>query len=425
MAVDFKTQETELATLVNQSKTLYAEIEQKGDKATAEDRQKLTTLIEDGEKKRAALEELKKLAKLDDYANGEGGDGRKSSDRSDLENGRSGGITSPALRKAWGRAVINSQEFKQNDRRELMPVQVGGFKHLFGGPGGRGDSDMESKAIYAGTDASGGYATVADRQPDILDIARQRPRSVIDLVNKSATTVDAVEYVIMDTRTNSAAIVPEYTGGNFGLKPESNLTLDLKTATVNTIATWVAASRQILNDAPRLRALIDNELTYMVEVALEDKLVTDILAWSGIQSRVHAVSGRAFNAADTIADTLRRAITDLYLEFYRPDGIVLHPTQGEALELLKATTNQYVQIYDSVNMRVWRVPVVETPAITSGTALVGNFQMGVTVWDREQTQVLTGQPNDFFLRNAWAILAELREAHAVTRPKAVEKVTGL
>jgi HK97 family phage major capsid protein len=76
-------------------------------------------------------------------------------------------------------------------------------------------------------------------------------------------------------------------------------------------------------------------------------------------------------------------------------------------------------------MRVWRVPVVETAAMTAGTALVGNFRMGVTLWDREDTQVLTGQPNDYFLRNAFAILAELREAHAVTRPKAIEKITGL
>jgi HK97 family phage major capsid protein len=163
----------------------------------------------------------------------------------------------------------------------------------------------------------------------------------------------------------------------------------------------------------------------MVELILENTLVTDMLAWTGIQSRVHATSGARFDAADNIADSLRRAITDLYLEFYQPDGIILNPAQGETLELLKDDNNQYMRVYDSATMRLWRVPVVETAAMTAGTALVGNFKLGVTVWDREQTQILTGQPSDYFLRNAFAILAELRAAWAVTRPLALEKVTGL
>jgi HK97 family phage major capsid protein len=166
-----------------------------------------------------------------------------------------------------------------------------------------------------------------------------------------------------------------------------------------------------------------------VETKLETDVLTDVLAWSGIQARIHAnASYRGGATTDTLAETLRRAITDIYLEFYRPDGIVLHPTQGENLELLRETSpgvGAFLNIYDSATMRVWRVPVVETPAMTSGTALVGQFKLGVTVWDRMQTEILTGQPNDLFLRNAWAILAELRAAWAVTRPKALEKITGM
>lgn len=402
--IDLKTRETELATLVNQAKTLYADLEAKGDKATQEDRDKLAKLVEDGKAKRAELDNLKALNALD-----EGQQPAAEQKAAERPEGRTV--------KSWGQVVTASDQFKQNDGRELMPVKVKGFLPQIG------------KAIIAGTDASGGYAITADRQPEILDIARQRPRSVIDLVNQSTTNSDLVEYVIMDSRTNNAAVVSEYTGGNFGLKPESDLTIDLKTAAVNTIATWIAASRQVLNDAPRLRQMIDGELRYMVENALETKLITDILAWTGIQTRTHASTGsRGGLTTDTIAETLRRAITDIYLEFYRPDGIVLNPADGEKLELLRETSpgvGAFLNIYNSATMTVWRVPVVETPAITAGTALVGNFRMGVTLWDREDTQVLTGQPNDYFLRNAFAILAELREAHAVTRPKAIEKITSL
>lgn len=400
--------ETELVTLVNQAKTLYAQLEAQGDEAKGEDRDRLYKLIADGEAKRTEVDNLKKLAGMDEYVSAPAGDA-KVQDRHDQ----------PQV-KSWGRMVRDSDEFKNNDGKQLKAVRVGEIKAL--------------KALYGGAAATGGNLTENDRLPEILDIARQRPLSVIDLINQSQTSVDSVDYVLMDTRTNNAAVVPEYTAGNFGLKPESDVSFDLKNAPVKTIATWIAVSRQILQDAPRLRAMIDGELTYMVEITLENEVLagdgtgnhfTGMLNWSGIQSRVHATSGRAYNAADTIADSLRRAITDIWLEFYRPDGIVLHPTQGEALELLKDDNKQYLNIYDSATMRVWRVPTVETPAMTSGTALVGQFKLAATIWDRMQTEILTGQPNDFFLRNAFALLAEIRAAFAVTRPKALEKVTGL
>lgn len=401
--------ETELVTLVNQAKTLYAELESKGDKATSDERTKLFNLIADGEAKRAELDQLKKLAGLDDYATAP--EDRKTPDKDTPR--------IPESAKSWGRRTIESEEFKHNDGKQLKGVKVGEIKAL--------------KALYGTATTSGGHLTENDRQAEILDIARQRPRSVIDLINQSQTSSDAVEYVLMDSRTNSSAVVPEYTGGNFGLKPESDMSFDLKSAPVKTIATWVAASRQILQDAPRLRAMVDGELTYMVEITLENEVIagdgtgnhfTGLLSWSGIQTRNHKTTGRAFDAADTLADTLRRAITDIWLEFYRPDGIILHPSQGESLELLKDSTLNYLNIYDSASMRIWRVPVVETPAMTSGIALVGQFKLAATIWDRMQTEILTGQPNDYFLRNAWAILAELRAAFAVTRPKAISKITA-
>jgi HK97 family phage major capsid protein len=398
---------TEVATLTNQAKALHAELAQQGDKATAEDKARLGAMIDAGMAKRDELKKLEDLAGLDEYVN-------------EPETAKAQERTSAAW-KRWGDMVTTSEQFKQRGHSQGVTVKVGALPQL-------------RKAVYAGTDASGGVAVNPDYRPEIIDIARQRPRSVIDLVNQSQTTSDAVEYVRMTSRTNNAAIVSEFTAGNFGLKPESDIAFDLATATVKTIATWIAASRQILMDAPRLRQMIDTELAYMVEVTLENQVLvgdgvgnnfTGIVNTSGIQSRVHATSGRAFDAADTVADSLRRAITDLYLEFYRPDAIVLHPTQGEELELLKDDTGNYLNIYDSATLRIWRVPVVETPAMTSGTALVGQFGFGATLWDRMQTEIRVGEPNDYFLRNAIAVLAELRAAFAVTRPLAFEKITGL
>lgn len=401
---------TEVATMVNQAKTLYADLEQKGDAVTADERAQLNTLIEAGTKKRAELEKLEELDANDRFTNAPV-DAPKTQE--------------PSVRqqwKTWGQTVIASQEFKAASARP-----GDGKMDRAGVPGG-------IKAVYSTLGTAGGVVVRNDFEPEILDIVRQRPPSVIDLVGVTETQSDAIDYIEQDTRVNNAAVVPEYSAGNFGLKPESNITFVERTAAVKWVATWIAVSKQILMDAPRLRDTVDNELLYMVRFALENQVLTGdgtgnnftgILNWSGIQTRtMHATTpvGRAQTTADTRMTTIRRAITDIRLEFYEATGIVLNPSDSENLEITEYNANRYAGAFDPVTMRVWRVPVVETTAITALTALVGNFR-AAKLWDRMQADILVGQPNDFFLRNAVALLAELRAAFAVQRPKAFEKVT--
>jgi HK97 family phage major capsid protein len=257
----------------------------------------------------------------------------------------------------------------------------------------------------------------------------------MDLITVAQTGSNAVEYARQVSRTNNAAVVAEYDtdGGDFNLKPKSTLAFELLTASVKTIPTYVVASRNILADAPQLRSLINEELTYMVRKTLEDQIVagdgssgsfTGILNTSGIQTRTQQSTGdRGGLATDTKADALRRAITDVELEFYEVTGIMLHPANAEALELEKDDNKNYVNIYDPVAGRLWRVPVVESSAMPSGKGLVGNFRLGATLWDRQATDIRVGEPGDMFLQNAVAVLAELRAAFAVKRPAAFERVT--
>jgi HK97 family phage major capsid protein len=429
---ELKELETQLQTKINQTKQYYASLEAKGDGVTQEDRDALERMITEGKGLRTEITQLTELKGLEGFVSL--GSGR--APLSEGLQGQSGGLYLPGEgRKSWGQLVVESETYQHNNGRDMGAVDV--KAHL------RPQDprhDIQQKALYGATDAAGGIMTQPVYYNDPLDIARQRPRSILDMVTTIPTTSDAVAYVQMITRTNTAAVVPEYSAGAFGLKPESNLVFAGVTAPVRTIATWIGASRQILDDAPRLRGTIDNELTYMVQVALEDQILngdgtgnnfTGILQTAGIQLRVMSASaptGRGQLTTDTKADTLRRAITDIRLAFYQPDAIVLNPADAEAVELLKATTNEYinteeVQIYDPVAQRIWRVPLVETAAIPALTALVGNFRMGATLWDRMQTEIRVGEPTDYFLRNAVAILAELRAAFGVPRPLAFEKIT--
>lgn len=407
------TKKAKLAKLSADAKAKYAEMEQvraDGGTVSQEDINNLDAMIADGEKLRAEIEQETKISELGEFASAPAG-------QSQIKEG-----APQRERKTWGRVVTKSQAFQvanASSAEKMDRVTVGGLKEL--------------KAIHGLTDAAGGAFVVADRDEPVMLPMRQR--TVLDLISIQETGSNSVEYPRMTTRTNNAAPVLEYdtSGGDFNLKPQSNLVFELVTEAVKTIPTWVPASRNILMDAPQLRSLIDDELTYMVEYALEGQVVngngsspnlTGILNTSGIQTRTQAdTSDRGGEATDTKSDALRRALTDIALSFYQADGILLNPGDAEDIELEKTSEGQYVKIFDPVAQRIWRVPVVESSVIASGTALVGNFRMGATLWDRMQTDIRVGEPGQYFLQNAVAVLAEIRVAFGVKRPEAFEKVT--
>lgn len=409
---------TDVQTLTNQAKQLHSDLEvrvKKVDAATgderakleqsiSDDRVKLDNILTDGKTKRQELDRLIEMDSLDEAVN-----------RPDPSKHKQRGRAVP-IQKSWGRIVVESDEFKTADKGSTSTSP-------------RMDR-VNVKAITGSDDGSGGALVQPQRLQEVIDIP-QRPRSVLDVINNSTTNSDAVEYAAMATRTNNAAPVAEFSGGQFGLKPESNLAWTLLTANVKTIATWVPASRRILADAPRLRDTIDTELTEMVRVALENEAVSGdgtgehflgMLNTPGILTRIQGAGARA-QAGDTVADTIRRGITDIMLGFYTPNAVMLNPTDGEEIDLEKDSTGQYVMYRDAATGRIWTLQRVETAALAANTSLVGDFVMAATIWDRNQTEIRVGEPNDFFLRNAVAILGEVRAAFAVIRPQAIEKIT--
>lgn len=397
-----KTLRSEVQQMVNQAKTMYAELETKGDKATEAERTTLNNLIDAGQVKRAELVRLEQLEEADQHLNQPAAQPKARTQ------------AQPARRKSWGRIVVESPEFKNAPATSSQP-------HM---------DRVNVKAVYGSADGGGGALIQAEHIYELMDIP-ERPPSILEFINQSTTNSDAVEYPVLASRTNNAAPTPEFSSGNFGLKPESDYTFTLQTTNVRTIATWIAASRRILQDAPMLSNYIDTDLTEMLRVALENQVIagsgtgenfTGILNTSGILTRTQG-SGARSSGSDTVADTVRRGITDVVLQFYTPNVVVLNPTDAESIELSKDTLGQYIKVIDPATGRIWRVPHVETAAVAAKTGMVGDLRMAATIWDRNQTEVRVGEPNDFFLRNALAILGELRAAFAVTRPSAVEKLT--
>ena len=291
-------------------------------------------------------------------------------------------------------------------------------------------------ALPGGTPGSFGTIT---RDPIV--VPPQRKTRVRDLFPVRTTTSAVIEYFRMTGFTNNAAAVAERNAGDtaFAAKPQSSMSFTGVQTSVRTLAHWEAAHRNVLADEPQLRSIIDNELMYGLRLQEDAQILNGngqgenllgIMNTSGVQTYSWSQGLNAANAGntkgDTRADAVRRAATLAFLAYYEPSGIVMHPNDWESIELTKDGNGQYL-VAVSVAMggepKVWRLPIVETPAMTESYALVGAFGQGAQLYDREQASIrISEQHSDFFIRNAIVILAEQRLALAVKRPESFVKV---
>lgn len=314
------------------------------------------------------------------------------------------------------------------------------FKALQGGKAGVNmpapfqAKSLHTKDLYSGLPTGTPSAFGAVERDGIVPIAQRRSR-VRDLFPARTTNAAVIEYFRQTGFTNAASVVPEYSSSNFGAKPQSSMTFVGEQAPVRTIAHWEAAHRNVLADEPQLRSIIDNELLYGLRLTEDNQILsgagtgedlTGILNTSGIQTYSWS-AGATTPVADTKADALRRAATLAYLAYYEPTGIIVHPSDWEDIELTKNSQGTYLlamSVAGGAESRVWRIPVIDTPAISSGTALVGAFGTGAQLYDREAASIrISEQHSDFFVRNAIVVLAEERLALAVKRPESFVKVS--
>lgn len=251
----------------------------------------------------------------------------------------------------------------------------------------------------------------------------QRPMpNMLSVVRTSPTTASIIEYVEEHQPTWGAAIVPEGEP-----KPETLIEFHPQTAPIVTIAHWVAATRQVLDDIPMLRAYIDGRLRDGLVLAIEN-LVLNGDAGAGAPG---LLTGAQSVAGATLWEGLlagSEAISEGY--GYTPNAIVMNGRDWFSfLRSLLGTTIgtgglQDTVITDQLPPRVIGMPVVMTPAMPQGQVLIGDFVNGAQLWDRQATQVFVAdQHADFFVRNTLVILAEARLGLAVYQPLAFAVAT--
>lgn len=268
--------------------------------------------------------------------------------------------------------------------------------------------------------ASGGAILAPYRVPGVVGIPEQELR-LRDLLNVMSTDSDLIQYVQETGFTNNAAPVAE--GAE---KPESALTYELKSAPAEVIAHWLPATRQIIANPSQMRNMIDVRLTYGLKVAEEAEILygdgtTPNLQGIATHDDVQTYSWSSGLLGDNRLDAIRRAMALARLAGYPANGVVMHPNDWATFELLKGSDGHYLWgvAGAGAEARLWRIRVVESEAVTEGEPIVGAWNLGATLWDREQATVrLSDSHGDYFIKNKVAVLAEERVALTIYRPEA-------
>ncbi|KRV48788.1 hypothetical protein AQ490_23235 [Wenjunlia vitaminophila] len=297
--------------------------------------------------------------------------------------------------------------------------------------GYNGKISVEHRAAPAGTITTGTTLPQPTRVPGIIPQNPDTPLLVASLLDRQTSDGTTLEYM-RDTSGpqstwNKAAVVPE--GGD---KPMSGpFSFDLITTTLKTIAHWVPITRQAADDNGQLMGYINGRLTYGLEYKLDREILTGngttqvqgILTTPGIGAYQPGTG-----STDVKLITVRKAKTQAELALYPPTAVVMNPMDWQDIELDEDQNGQFRVIANVTDpgapMRLWGLTVVTTVAMAAGTALLGGFRTGATLWERQGITILmTDSHADYFTANTLVILAERRANLAVHTPQAFTKIT--
>ena len=309
-----------------------------------------------------------------------------------------------------GKAQTLGQKFSADDRVKAALKEGQKFK-------GRVSVTVNTVTSLTSGDGGAGDLIVPQRVPGIIT-PNNRTLRVRDLLPKGRTSSNSVEFVQESGFTNAAAVVAE--GAQ---KPESSLSFELANAPVRTIAHWLRASKQILDDVPQLESYIDTRLRYGLALVEENELLAGdgtgqhIL---GLIPQATAFDRSRLKVGDTRIDVVRRAMTQLRLAEYSASAIIMHPTDWEEIELQKDANDDYIWANPRglLGPTLWGLPVLDSTSLSEGEFLVGAFNVAAQLWDREDANVeISTEDQDNFIKNLVTIRAEERVALTVYRPE--------
>lgn len=280
------------------------------------------------------------------------------------------------------------------------------------------------------TSSAVGIATTGvlqiDRIAGITAEARQA-LTVRDLLYARPTTMQVVDFVKVNTPMAIASPQVEASA-----KAENAVTFTSVSEKVRTIATWIPASKQILDDFTELMGFINSTLPYYVNLAEEIQLLSGDNTGENLHGLI--TQAAAFNTGLLSAskgwnkiDIVGRAVQQITgAKELDPTFIVLHPNDWWEMRLTKDGFGRYILGDPQTNARpsLFGLDVVYTTSIANGTFLIGSGNpVASEIRDRMEMQIeFSTEHQDFFTKNLVAVRGEKRVVLVVKRPNSY--ITG-
>ena len=220
-----------------------------------------------------------------------------------------------------------------------------------------------------------------------------RPVHVRQLIPQGSTSSDVIRFVKESGYSNGAATAAE--GATLA---QSDFDMTASDSNVRKIGTYFRISEEMLADTPQLTSYISARAPEKL-LNVED---TQILTGNGSAPNLSGIitdaadfdvsSGGAFYQSVESAnefDVLVASLNQLALSNYQASYIMLHPTDFHKILLLKDSQNNYLkdQVYSGLQPNFMGVPVIINNAISAGSFLCGNFNVGTQLWIRDNVNV--------------------------------------
>jgi HK97 family phage major capsid protein len=252
-----------------------------------------------------------------------------------------------------------------------------------------------------------------DRIPGITPEARQE-LTIRDALFARSTNMALVDYVKVTTPLTIASPVPEGS-----TKPENQLVFTSFSEKVRTLATFIPASRQLLDDMQELMGFIETSLPYYVNLAEEIQLLSGDATGENLHGLIPQAT--AFNNAllpattPTRIDAIGAAIAQITIaKELQPTFAVMHPADWWGMRLLKDTYGRYIlgDPQQVVTPSLFGLRVIPTVNIAQHSFLVGSGSPTASeIRDRMEMVVeISTEHANFFIQNLIAIRAEKRLA---------------
>lgn len=300
--------------------------------------------------------------------------------------------------------------------------------------GVKANTDTQVTGQDAGSNVYTPYLTEFDR----TIVQAPRPAVVVsDLIGTGTLSGTAIQYLIEQGFEGAFGMVAEG-----GAKPQLHVQdPTFATDVVKKIAGFFKFSDEMLEDLPFIVSEINNRGLYELAVAIENQ----ILNGDGTGQNLEGILNRdGIQTVAAVAATPTEGMTDPELLYHATtmvslatgldaDGIVINTQDYERIRLSKDGNGQYFGggyfqgAYGNggvmINPPIWGRRTVVTPRQPAGTALVGAFRQGATLYSKGGIRVeSTNSHATDFTSNLVTTRIETRRALAVRYPAAFAQV---